>query len=248
MVRPWQTGTVDTSKLTPDVVSRRARQRESFVADIKAEARRQLAERGAGGVNWRGIATALGVNPASLYTYFDNLDSLITELLIDSYRDLATAVRIAVSAAAAAPAAQRISAGAHAYRSWALEHRAAFNLVFTDQVPGYAAPVDGPTTDAQIAVLRPIAIAFAELVGVEADELGEDGPVLETFLGVWGLIHGLTILEVNHHLDWTHTARLFDRQLSAYLDSLKIVRSSSQPVDARARRTPGTQSRTTKRR
>ena len=214
--------------------SRRSRQRDAFVADIKFEARRQLAEQGAGGVNWRGIAKALAVNPASLYTYFDNLDALITELLVDSYRDLATAVEFAVSAAASMPAEQRITAGAQAYRGWALEHRAAFNLVFTDQVPGYTAPADGPTTDAQIAVLRPMAVALTELVGVDPGEINRDGPVLEAFLGLWGAIHGLTILEVNHHLDWMDADGLFDRQLRASIDQLRTmgVPGGRRPVQA----------------
>lgn len=189
--------------------SRREAQRVSFVADIKAEARRQLAERGAAGVSWRRIAATLGVNAASLYTYFDNLEALITELLVDSYDDLAAAVQQATSEPALS-ASERLRAGAEAYREWALANRAAFNLVFTDQIPGYAAPEDGPTTDAQIGALRPIAVAVADVLGADIAELREDGPALHTFLALWAQVHGATALEVNHHLDWLDVSALFD--------------------------------------
>lgn len=204
----------------PPVGSRRARRRAQTVADITAEAQRQLAERGAAGVSWRGIAAAVGLDPASLYTYFDNLDALVTRLLVDNYASLAAAVAEATDAVPATAPRRRVEAGVQAYRRWALDHRAAFNLVFTDQVPGYAAPPDGPTTEAQIAVLRPIATALAELLGADPDELGRPGPLLDTFLALWAQVHGLTSLEVNHHLDWTPRDALFRRTVAQHLDQL----------------------------
>ena len=55
---------------------RRARQRRQLLADIEAEARRLLEEGGAGNVSMRAIARAVGMGPASLYTYFDSLSKL----------------------------------------------------------------------------------------------------------------------------------------------------------------------------
>ena len=72
--------------------SRRDRQRRELTAEIITIARRQLAEGGRAGVSWRAIAREVGMNPASLYTYFANLDDLFTAMIIESYGGLAAAL------------------------------------------------------------------------------------------------------------------------------------------------------------
>ena len=72
--------------------SRRDRQRRELVAEIVEIARAQLASGGRAAVSWRGIAREVGMNPASLYTYFDGLDDLFTAVILDSYGGLAAAL------------------------------------------------------------------------------------------------------------------------------------------------------------
>jgi AcrR family transcriptional regulator len=202
--------------------TRRAQQRRQLVDEITAEARRQLEAGGPAGVSWRSIARHVGLSPASLYTYFASLDELFTELLLRSYGALAAATTEALAAFADTPVGDRLLVGPLAYRRWALEHRAEFNLVFTDQIPGYAAEPGGPTVDAQVAVFRPMAATLAEARGVGREALGDDparSPELETSLGLWGLFHGLTTLEVNHHLDWLDAAAVFEGRMRAALDA-----------------------------
>ena len=91
--------------------------------------------------------------------------TLFTELILRIYGELAAATERAVTAFADASVGDRILAGPLAYRRWALAHRAEFNLVFTDQLPGYAAEPGGPTVEAQTAIFRPMARAFAEALG-----------------------------------------------------------------------------------
>ncbi len=182
----------------PDVPEgRRARQRRELLAEIEAEARRLLTEGGAGKVSMRAIARGVGMGAASLYTYFDGLDDVFTMLLLRSYKRLAEATAAAVAAFANASPADRALAGILAHRRWALEHRHEFNLLFTDQLPGYAAPPGGPTVAAQIEVFQPIMHALSEL-GLRDPELA---PV-EMSVVVWAAFHGVVTLEVNHHLDW----------------------------------------------
>jgi AcrR family transcriptional regulator len=217
--------------------TRRERHRRELVDDIRDEARRQLEQGGASAVSWRGIARAVGMSPASLYTYFDGLDALFTDLLLESYGSLAAAVRSGVGAFGDGPPADRLLAGPLAYRHWALAHRGEFNLIFTDQIPGYAAAPGGATVDAQVAVFEPMARAMAEAAGRRATadpRHASDGDV-ERFLGLWGIFHGLTSLEVNHHLDWVDAARVYERRVRWAIESLGLPAAS--PALARRFRT-----------
>jgi AcrR family transcriptional regulator len=182
---------------TPATEGRRARQRRELLAAIEAEARRLLEEGGAANVSMRAIARAVGLGPASLYTYFDSLDDIFTLLLLSSYESLATATAAAVEAFAKDPPADRAFAGILAHRRWALAHRNEFNLIFTDVLPGYAAPPGGPTVDAQVQVFQPIVDAFAEVAPTEPGLTLEQASTV-----VWCAFHGAVALEVNHHLDW----------------------------------------------
>ena len=145
----------------------------------------------------RAIARNVGLGPASLYTYFDSLDDIFTLLLLSSYTSLATATATAVEAFAKDPPADRAFVGILAHRLWALAHRNEFNLLFTDVLPGYAAPPGGPTVDAQVQVFRPIVAALAELGDTMSDLTAERASIV-----VWCAFHGAVALEVNHHLDW----------------------------------------------
>lgn len=192
-------------------ISRRAQQQAELRADIVRVALAQLDAGGASAVTWRAIAREVGVGASTLYTYFDGIDALFTALLVDAYGDLADAVRTAADHAPKDPRRQ-LTAGLRAYRAWAVANPSRFNLIFTDVLPGYAAPPGGPTVDAQVQALAPIAEAAAAL-------LGRPDPDVRTWsaahrhlaLGLWAQIHGLTMLEINHHLQWAGSVdALFD--------------------------------------
>jgi AcrR family transcriptional regulator len=186
-----------TTPESPETEGRRARQRRELLAAIEGEARRLLEEGGAGNVSMRAIARGVGLGPASLYTYFDSLEDIFTLLLLSSYDRLATATAAAVEAFAHDPPSDRAFAGILAHRRWALAHRNEFNLLFTDVLPGYAAPPGGPTVDAQVQVFQPIVDALTELGPTEPDLTLEQAGIV-----VWCAFHGAVALEVNHHLDW----------------------------------------------
>ena len=155
------------------------------------------------------------MGPASLYTYFASLDELFTELLVQSYKRLSDTIGSVVASFEESPVGDRLLVGPLAYRRWALDNPAQFNLIFTDQIPGYEAPVDGPTVDAQVAVFLPMVEIYAEALGVpfEPDMVGDPGSYRNQFLGLWGTFHGLTMLEVNHHLGWVDASSLFEERL-----------------------------------
>ena len=117
---------------------------------------------------------------------------------------------------------ERAVACAHALRSWAIDRPAEYNLVFTDQIPGYAAPPDAGTYDAEMAIFRPLPAAIGAVLGREvdpapppADPADADAP-----LAVFGMLHGLVSLEINHHLPRGGERERFERVLRAALETL----------------------------
>jgi AcrR family transcriptional regulator len=124
--------------------TRRARQRQATVAEIKALARRQLAEHGTGAVSLRAIAREMGTASSALYRYFASHDELISALCADAYDAVADAMAAARDDVPAGEHARRWRALCDAYRRWSLGNPADFALIFGTPVPGYRAP--GPAT------------------------------------------------------------------------------------------------------
>lgn len=182
--------------------TRRDRLRQELTDEIVRLGREQLASGGPAAVSWRGIAKEVGMNPASLYTYVDGIDDLFTRILLDSFHDLARHMEMTAERHAADPTRDRLIAICRAYRAWAVEHPQQFNLIFTDQIPGYAAPPDGPTVEAEIAVYRPMVAALGELIGRPLDPLSlADLPLTERtrLFAPFAALHGFVMLEINHH-------------------------------------------------
>jgi AcrR family transcriptional regulator len=144
--------------------TRRSRQRRATVAEIKALARRQLAEHGTGAVNLRAIAREMGTASSALYRYFPSHDELISALCADAYDSVADAMTAARDAMPPGDHAGRWRAVCDAYRRWSLDNPADFALIFGTPVPGYRASgqATGPAASRFTAVpLEVFAVAVA---------------------------------------------------------------------------------------
>jgi len=182
-------------------MTRRQQQQATLRRDVLDAALTQLDEGGSAAVNWRGLARSVGVSPSTLYTYFESIDALYTALILDVYSQMETEVARDVEANAAA--VDRVVAASHGYRRFATTHPARFTLVFTDVLPGYAAPPGGPTVDAQVAVMAPLIGGVNALLGEDESEFESMSlPRRRLLIGAWARLHGFVSLEVNHHLDW----------------------------------------------
>ncbi|HWC83334.1 MAG TPA: TetR/AcrR family transcriptional regulator [Pseudonocardiaceae bacterium] len=120
----------------------RDRARAELTAEIKLEARNQLATSGGGGLSLRAVARELGMVSSALYRYFASRDDLLTALIIDAYGAMADAAQTADESVTSRDPAQRWRAMAHAMREWALANRHEYSLLFGSPVPGYQAPQD----------------------------------------------------------------------------------------------------------
>ncbi|MFI5496718.1 TetR/AcrR family transcriptional regulator [Actinoplanes sp. NPDC051859] len=190
--------------------SPRERYREQIRAEIKTHAWDQVAG-GAAALSLNGIAKEMGISGPALYRYFRNRDELITELVLDAYRDLAGTCRAAADPALSPE--KRLSEVAGAMRRWALGAPHRYLLIFGTPVPGYVAPPEATTIASSLMAV--LLDAFAELAdgpgvrtpletdlvthGQWAGEHAATPVALRRVLTLWTRLHGVVSLELAGH-------------------------------------------------
>jgi len=223
--RPVHDGTAARSAPVP---SRRERARAATIAEIKSTALALMAETGTTDIRFTDIARIMGMTPPALYRYYADRDALLTELITDAYDDLGRALARAREEAGTDDLGALFLAAAQAYRAWARQHPQQFALILGMPVPGYAAPDEGPTTEAAQRAMSQLSSLFTQAAArgklrrplvrevaaaVQACALAETkkGEALppETFqamLHTWASLHGFASLEAYGHLDWMDEA------------------------------------------
>jgi AcrR family transcriptional regulator len=174
------------------VSSPRERYRGQVREEIKARCWEQVAATGASELSLNAIARQMGVSGPALYRYFRNRDELITELVLDAYRDLSATCQAA--ARPGDPPAVRLGAVAAALRAWALAAPHRYLLIYGTPVPGYHAPPEATALAASIMTL--LLDAFTE-----ADAGAAPAGALRRALTFWTRLHGVLSLEVAGHFD-----------------------------------------------
>jgi AcrR family transcriptional regulator len=122
-------------------VGKRQESREQIEARIIELGRRQLVDRGAGGLSVRAIARDLGMVSSAVYRYVSSRDELLTLLLVDAYSDLADTVDRARETVGDLWG-DDVIAIARAARRWAVAYPSRWALLYGSPVPGYHAPSD----------------------------------------------------------------------------------------------------------
>jgi AcrR family transcriptional regulator len=224
------------------MTTRRERLRAATIEEIKVAALSQIADSGGPSLSLRGVARDIEMSPAGLYRYYDSRDALLTDLIADAYNALADAVEAGIEFGGGTPTDQFVS-GIREYRAWAVAHPNRFLLIFGTPIPGYAAPVDGPTVEANRrlgeALFRSGIDAWGTgdmrvpSVGREvtdgernlAADLDPDLPaeLIPAMLGTWAHLHGLVTLEVLHQYNWMYgddTDVFFEGEIKRLLTSL----------------------------
>ena len=142
----------------------RARVRAELTDEIKAIARRHLAEQGASGLSLRAVTRELGMVSSAVYRYFPSRDELLTALIIDAYDAVGAAAEAADATKRPRDIAGRWMAVATGVRRWARQHPHEYALIYGSPVPGYRAPeatID-PAARVSFVVLRLVADGVAE--------------------------------------------------------------------------------------
>jgi AcrR family transcriptional regulator len=200
-------------------VSARARVRAELTDEIKATARRHLAEAGAAGLSLRAVAREMGMASSALYRYFASRDELLTALIVDAYDAVGAAAEEA--ARTRGGTIKRLMAVATAIRAWAVANPHDYALVYGSPVPGYRAPRDtvSPAARVSLAALgivadgvaagevdttamsptpRPVSADFRRLRAEAGLDIPDD--VLSRTLLAWTTIFGTITFELFGHL------------------------------------------------
>jgi AcrR family transcriptional regulator len=132
--------------------SARARARASLTEEIKATARRHLADGGAAGLSLRAVARELGMASSAVYRYFESRDALLTALIVDAF-DAVGAEAEAAFARQPDRLVPRWLGVAGAVRDWARANPHDYALVYGSPVPGYRAPTATVSPAARVSLV-----------------------------------------------------------------------------------------------
>ena len=147
----------------------RDRARAELTEEIKAVARRHLAEHGSAALSLRAVAREVGMVSSAVYRYFPSRDELLTALIIDAYDAVGERAEAAESASRDRGAVDaRWLKVCEAVRAWALANPHEYALIYGSPVPGYAAPqaTIGPASRVPWVLLRLLTdgVASGEIV------------------------------------------------------------------------------------
>ena len=217
----------------PEPPTIRERYRAQVRHEVKQAALAQLAQAGPAGVSISAIGKQLGVSGPALYRYFASRDELLTELVIDAYRDLAGALSAAAGHARGQEPRARLESLARAYRSWALAQPHRYRLLFGPPLPGYDAHarrlVDASwEAMGQLLVIlrqsgdRPAApppqpLASQVAAWAQSHAPGIDPAVALRAVLIWSRLHGIVSLETagNFASMGIDPGQLFETELAA---------------------------------
>ncbi|MEW1690644.1 TetR/AcrR family transcriptional regulator [Streptomyces sp. NPDC091265] len=226
--------------------SLRQRRRAAATQEILDAAERHITEHGPAALSLRAVARSLGMTVQALYHYFPSRDTLVTALVTKAYDDLADAVQDAVDAPADDASLPRLVVAAEGYRRWAIAHPERFQLLYGTPLRDYAAPADGPTTQATRRMSsifeREMFDGFttAQLAAADApalspalraylEQLPHYGlgnlppPATALLMSAWGHLHGLVVLEV-----FGHTSFLGDHQAELFRTAMRNLLEETQ--------------------
>jgi AcrR family transcriptional regulator len=223
-------------------ISRRERLREATIEEIKSIARQQMVEQGAAALSLRAIAAQMGMTAPALYGYFKSRDDLVTALILDAYYALADALSEAGNEIA--DPVQTTLTKLLRFRTWALENKADFSLIFGTPIPGYHAPAELTLPAARKSSVimaqalqavydvgtRPalhIEPELAERIEQWRGVLGENIalPVAYMSLVGWGTLQGMLMLEIYGHLQFIlpdHSAAFYRNEAGDMLRRLGV--------------------------
>lgn len=161
----------------------------------------------------RRLADAVGTTTRAVYSLFGGKDGLVSAMYLEMAETLSA--RHLEVPHDEDPIAELLAL-AHAYRDAVLEHPNLYPLVVGRPVPGFSplpeakARARGGLVRVHDAIER--AIAKKRIVARRRDDVVKE---------VWGLLHGLAMLEIAGALGAPKTARvLWDDAVSAILDGL----------------------------
>ncbi len=179
----------------PTVKQRRRRHREAIIEDILTIARQMMRKEGVAALSFNAIARTLGMQPPSLYTYFESKRAIYDELFRRGFEEFGR--WMAQRPDQDGPLRANLASAMHTYMRFALENPDLYQLMFQRPVPDFV------PSEASMAVSRAILDqARAQLEQVIArEELAPHLSYEEARDLLIAFQHGLTELHLANNPD-----------------------------------------------
>jgi AcrR family transcriptional regulator len=198
--------------------------RDRFRAQVRQEAKaaalQQLATGGPEALSLNAIAKHLGMTGPALYRYFASRDSLLTDLVVDAYGELAATLAHAADGTTG-DATARLTAVARAYRTWALAEPHRYRLLFRAPLSGYDAQATHLVEAAQPAMNVVLNVAVA-LTRPEALVPGSAGDQFQAWMKDRGVEHVPAAVASRTTLLWAHLHGLVSLEIEGNFSSMGI--------------------------
>lgn len=156
---------------------------DSLRQDLLAATAELVDRDGPARVTLRDVAAAAHTSTTAVYSLFGGKSQLLTAVVDDGFRSFRD------SQIAASPGGL-LGLGV-AYRTWALEHRALYRLMFGGALAAYIDCQPSPEVAADAMAPLIDAVASAQSAGILLQ-----APVEMVAVAIWGQVHGLVGLEL----------------------------------------------------
>lgn len=155
--------------------------------DIFLAAQRLLASGGPEALRVRTIADAAGCSTMAVYSRFGGKNGIVDAIYIDGFTRLNQALRDEKRAMTEF----RMQGRGLAYRLWALANPGAYQIMFSQAVPGFA-----PSAAAAQVAAESFQVLVVTVRDQQREGLIRAGDAGEIAWAVWGVTHGLVMLEL----------------------------------------------------
>jgi len=174
----------------PTAEERRRRYREAIGEDILAIAREMMQEDGVAALSFNAIARRLGMQPPSLYTYFDSKNAIYDELFRRGFLEFGRCMKARPHQDG--PLRENLSGVMETYMRFAQENPDLYQLMFQRPVPGFV-----PSEESMAVSLALLEDASSQLARIlDGGELAIDMPLPEARDLYIALQHGLAELHL----------------------------------------------------
>ena len=189
-----------------------------------------LSRDGGAALTVRRVAAAAGCSTIGVYTHFDGKAGLIDAVVKDGFEALDDAVAVVDTLTGGV---DRLRAGAHVYRDWALANPTRYRVMFDAYVPdltlGSGAAARGGDSFAAHRARVAHAVERGELLS--PDDAGPDGEAVtldDLAHHIWACLHGHVLLQILRGVtpDDTNTRAEFDRAVVWLLRGLSPAEPS----------------------
>lgn len=181
---------MENEQAIPTASERRRQYRQAMVEDILTIARAMMQRDGVAALNFNAIARQLGLQPPSLYTYFESKNAIYDELFRRGFLEFGR--RMDERPHQDGPVRENMTSAMHTYLRFAQQNPDLYQLMFQRPAPDFV-----PSEESMAVSLAQLGEARRQFARIfESGELQSDLPVEEARDLFIALQHGLTELHL----------------------------------------------------